>query len=92
MGGSAGARLRVGELGAVLTSNARHQGPGHHSFVKTPGGAWLIVYYRWEQRPAPAPLKGDRQVAIDRARCAAGGAILPVVMTDGDTAPTLPSR
>lgn len=78
--------------GAILTSDARHQGPGHHSFVKTPGGEWLIVYHRWEQPPAPAPLKGERQVAIDRVRYAADGSILPIVMTDGAAAPTLPLR
>ena len=76
--------------GAILTSDARHQGPGHHSFVRTPGGAWLIVYHRWEQPSGPAPLKGERQVAIDRVRYAADGTIRPIVMTDGAAAPTLP--
>lgn len=78
--------------GAILTSDARHQGPGHHSFVKTANGEWLIVYHRWEQRPGPAPLKGERQVAIDRVRYAADGAIQPIAMTDGGAAPTLPIR
>ncbi len=81
--------------GAILTSDARHQGPGHHSFVQTPTGEWLIVYHRWEQRPAPAPFRGERQIAIDRVHYAADGTIRPIVMTDGDAAPTLrraPSR
>lgn len=78
--------------GAILTSDARHQGPGHHSFVQAPDGDWLIVYHRWEQPPAEAPLKGERQVAIDRVRYAADGAILPVVMTDGAASPTLPRK
>ena len=78
--------------GAILTSDARHQGPGHHSFVRTPRGGWLIVYHRWEQPPGRAPLKGERQVAIDRVRYAADGTIRPIVMTDGAAAPTLPLR
>ncbi|KQT35217.1 glycosyl hydrolase 43 family protein [Sphingomonas sp. Leaf412] len=69
--------------GAILTSDARHQGPGHHSFVRAPSGEWLIVYHRWEQGPAPAPLKGERQVAIDRVAYARDGRILPIAMTDG---------
>ena len=76
--------------GAILTGDALHQGPGHHSFTRTPGGDWLIVYHRWEQRPGPAPFKGERQIAIDRVRYADDGAIRPIVMTDGAAAPTLP--
>ena len=78
--------------GAILTSDARHQGPGHHSFVQDPDGNWLIVYHRWESPPAAAPLKGERQVAIERVRYAADGTILPIAMTDGDAAPTLSIR
>jgi beta-xylosidase len=78
--------------GAILTSDARHQGPGHHSFVQDPAGDWLIVYHRWESPPADAPLKGERQVAIERVRYAADGTILPIVMTDGDAAPTMSAR
>lgn len=73
--------------GAILTSDARHQGPGHHSFVKSPRGDWLIVYHRWEQAPGPAPFRGERQVAIDRVEYAKDGRIRPIVMTDGDAAP-----
>ncbi|MDP1026652.1 family 43 glycosylhydrolase [Sphingomonas sp. KR1UV-12] len=76
--------------GAILTSDRRHKGPGHHSFVVTPKGETLIVYHRWENPAGPAPFKGERQVAIDRVRYAADGTIRPVVMTDGDKAPTLP--
>jgi beta-xylosidase len=78
--------------GAILTSDARHQGPGHHSFVQDPTGDWLIVYHRWESPPADAPLKGERQVAIERVRYAADGTILPIEMSDGANAPTLPIR
>ncbi len=76
--------------GAILTGDARHQGPGHHSFVRTPSGRWLIVYHRWERPPGPAPYAGERQVAIDRVRYAADGRILPIRMTDGAAAPRLP--
>lgn len=78
--------------GAILTSDARHQGPGHHSFVRDADGGWLVVYHRWEQRPGPAPLQGERQVAIDRVRYGADGTIRPIAMTDGDAAPTLRAR
>lgn len=78
--------------GPILTSDARHQGPGHHSFVRTASGDWLIVYHRWEQPAGTVPLKGERQVAIDRVRYAADGTIRPIVMTDGNAAPTLPIR
>lgn len=78
--------------GAILTSDARHQGPGHHSFVQTPKGEWLIVYHRWEQPPAPAPLKGERQVAVDRISYARDGRILPIRMTDGAASPTLSAK
>lgn len=78
--------------GAILTSDARHQGPGHHSFVQDPAGDWLIVYHRWESSPADAPLKGERQVAIERVRYAADGTILPIKMSDDADAPTLPIR
>ena len=78
--------------GVILSGDARHQGPGHHSFVRTPSGAWLIVYHRWERPPGPEPFKGERQIAIDRVRYAADGRILPIRMTDGAAAPTLPLR
>ncbi|MEH3104680.1 MAG: family 43 glycosylhydrolase [Sphingomonas phyllosphaerae] len=78
--------------GAILTSDCRHKGPGHHSFVETPAGEWLIVYHRWENPKGSAPFSGERQVAIDRLRYAADGRIVPVRMTDGPAAPTLPPR
>ncbi|MFN3674385.1 MAG: family 43 glycosylhydrolase [Sphingomonas pseudosanguinis] len=77
--------------GAILTSDARHQGPGHHSFVRMPDGKWLIVYHRWDRRPGPAPFQGERQVAIDRVTYAPDGTIRPIRMTDAD-APVLGSR
>ncbi len=75
--------------GAILTSDARHKGPGHHSFVRAPDGRWLIVYHRWENPRGGFPFSGERQVAIDRVEYLPNGRIRPIVMTDGDKAPTL---
>jgi len=75
--------------GAILTSDATHQGPGHHSFVKTPSGNWLIVYHRWEQASASMPLQGERQIAIDRVKYARNGTIRPITMTDDMAAPRM---
>ncbi|WP_236697546.1 family 43 glycosylhydrolase [Sphingomonas sp. Leaf357] len=69
--------------GVILSSDARHKGPGHHSFVRDPKtGQWLIVYHRWEKPMGGAPFKGERQIAIDRLTYAKDGTILPVRMTD----------
>ena len=68
--------------GRILGSDARHQGPGHHSFVRSPSGGWMIVYHRWDRPAGPAPFKGERQVAIDRIRYERDGRIAPVTMTD----------
>jgi len=78
--------------GAILTSDATHKGPGHHSFVQASNGQWLIVYHRWENPKGAAPYRGERQVAVDRVRYARDGRILPVAMTDGAAAPTLAGR
>jgi beta-xylosidase len=69
--------------GEILSSDRRHKGPGHHSFVRDPKtGAWSIVYHRWENPVGGAPYKGERQVAIDRIRYTKDGGIMPVRMTD----------
>ncbi|MEG3086771.1 family 43 glycosylhydrolase [Sphingomonas sp. PB4P5] len=69
--------------GAILTSDKKHKGPGHHSFVQDPKtGEWLIVYHRWENPKGGAPFTGERQVAVDRLSYAADGTILPIRMTD----------
>ncbi|HTG39782.1 family 43 glycosylhydrolase [Sphingomonas sp.] len=75
--------------GRILSSDATHKGPGHHSFVETPGGETLIVYHRWENPASPEPYKGERQIAIERIRYAPDGSIRPIAMTDGAAAPTL---
>ena len=74
--------------GKILESDDRHQGPGHHSFVEHPGdGSLMIVYHRWERPRGKGPFKGERQIAVERVRYAADGAIQPIAMTDGDAAP-----
>ncbi|MGK6320036.1 family 43 glycosylhydrolase [Sphingomonas sp. DT-204] len=72
--------------GPILTGDASHQGPGHHSFVRR-NGEWLIVYHRWERPPGEGPYRGERQVAIERVRYASDGSILPIRMTDGRNSP-----
>ena len=69
--------------GVILSSDKKHKGPGHHSFVQVPAtGEWLIVYHRWEHPKGGMPFKGERQVSVDRLRYAPDGTILPVQMTD----------
>jgi beta-xylosidase len=69
--------------GAILTSDATHKGPGHHSFIRSPlTGEWLIVYHRWDQVPGDGPYRGSRQVCIDRIEYDAEGFLKPIRMTD----------
>jgi len=45
--------------GAILTSDATHKGPGHHSFLCGPAAdQWLIVYHRWENQTGDGPYRG----------------------------------
>ena len=74
--------------GAILTSDATHKGPGHHSFIVNPlTGEWLIVYHRWDKETGDGPYSGSRQVCIDRVNYDADGLILPIVMTDASERP-----
>jgi beta-xylosidase len=69
--------------GAILTSDKRHKGPGHHSLIYLPGTSqWLIVYHRWNDRTGNGPYNGSRETCIDRLEHAPDGSIRPVVMTD----------
>ena len=69
--------------GAILTGDAHHKGPGHHSLIYLPGtGQWLIAYHRWNNRPGDGPYTGARETCIDRLEHAADGTIRPVKMTD----------
>lgn len=68
---------------AILTSDSRHKGPGHHSIVQVPGtGQWLIVYHRWNHRKGDGPYRGARETCIDRLEHAADGSIRKVKMSD----------
>ncbi|HEY0623656.1 family 43 glycosylhydrolase [Sphingomonas sp.] len=74
--------------GKILESDATHQGPGHHSFVRHPkDGGLMIVYHRWERPRGEGPFRGERQVAVERVRYAPDGSIEPIRMTDGAAAP-----
>ena len=69
--------------GAVLTSDATHQGPGHHAFFENPSnGNWFIAYHRWETTQSTGRLTGGRKVAIEPIVYAENGDIQPVRMTD----------
>ena len=69
--------------GAILTSDDRHKGPGHHSVIWLPGlKQWLIVYHRWNNRAGDGPYSGARETCIDRLQHAADGTLRPVKMTD----------
>lgn len=69
--------------GAILTSDTRHKGPGHHSVIYLPGKSqWLIIYHRWNDRRGDGPYSGARETCIERLEHAADGTIRPVVMTD----------
>jgi len=68
--------------GVILSSDAHHKGPGHHSFFRGPGREeWYIAYHRWNNAKGDGPYNGERQVAIDVLRYD-GMLILPVQMTD----------
>ncbi len=74
--------------GAILESDARHKGPGHHSIIRYPGdGGWFIVYHRWNAREGDGPYSGRREIAIDRIEYDGEGFLLPVTMTDEGIAP-----
>ena len=73
--------------GAILTSDATHKGPGHHSFIRSPlTGEWLIVYHRWENQTGDGPYHGSRQICIDRVEYDQDGLIRPIVMTEKSAA------
>ncbi|GAB2891859.1 hypothetical protein GCM10027046_20960 [Uliginosibacterium flavum] len=72
--------------GALLESDNKHKGPGHHSIIQDPAnGQWLIVYHRWNGTSGDGPYKGMRRVAIERIEYGADGAILPIRMSDAWT-------
>lgn len=71
--------------GQILSSDATHKGPGHHSFLQVPNtDTWYIVYHYWDTAFSA------RHVAMDSLKFNADGTIQPVVMTGagGTTGPT----
>ncbi len=69
--------------GQILGSDATHQGPGHHSFIRNPRtGEWFIVYHRWDTSNPAGPYKGSRKIAIEPSSYRDDGAIVPIKMTD----------
>ncbi len=75
--------------GAILTSDPRRKGPGHHSFIRHPTtGEWLIFYHRWENQTGDGPYRGRRQICIDRVEYTPDGLIVPIVMTGGNADPS----
>ena len=67
--------------GAILESNERHKGPGHHCFIRDPKTKeWLIVYHRWDNKSGDGPYRGRRSVCIDQVEYDGEGLILPIVM------------
>ncbi len=69
--------------GPILTSDATHKGPGHHSVVQKPDGTSLIFYHCWLGVKGEGPYRGSRQICVDRLEYDAAGLIKPVVMTGG---------
>ena len=68
--------------GAILTSDGKRKGPGHHSFIRSPlTGEWLIAYHRWENQTGDGPYRGSRQICIDRVEYTEPGLIRPILMT-----------
>ena len=67
--------------GAILTSDARYKGPGHHSFVVDPAtGNTLVFYHRWEGQAGDGPYDGQRRIAVAPVDYGPDGAILPIRM------------
>jgi beta-xylosidase len=76
--------------GTMLVSDAKHIGPGHHSFITNPStGQWYIVYHRWtDETNGKGPLKIMRKTAIEPIIYNADGTIAQVVMTDSAPTPS----
>lgn len=67
--------------GAILVSDAKYKGPGHHAFLRDPrDGRWYIAYHRWEGQPHDGPYTGSRRVAITSVAFGKDGSILPIRM------------
>lgn len=70
--------------GRILSSDATHKGPGHHSITRDPGdGRWKIFHHRWNNASGPGPYPGARSIAVEDLVHLEDGAIRPVIMTNG---------
>ncbi|MBM3848313.1 MAG: glycosyl hydrolase 43 family protein [Verrucomicrobia bacterium] len=70
--------------GEILSTDAVHQGPGHHAIIQRPDtGEWLIFYHRWNGASRAGKLPARRSVCIETLQYDADGKILPVRMTEG---------
>jgi hypothetical protein len=64
--------------GAILVSDSRHIGPGHHSFrYNAATQEWHIFYHRWNHDNPT-----ERMIAIEKVQYEQNGNITPIVMTD----------
>jgi beta-xylosidase len=69
--------------GAILTSDRKHKGPGHHSLIRMQdSGRWFIIYHRWNRREGDGPYDGSRETCIDSLEHAPDGSIRTVKMSD----------
>lgn len=69
--------------GAILSSDATHKGPGHHSIVQNPSTRdWYIAYHRWERTSGKGPFKGARMTAIQPLVHGPDGTLRPIRMSD----------
>jgi beta-xylosidase len=69
--------------GAILESDAKHKGPGHHAFIQSDvSGQWYILYHRWNDQPGDGPYRGSRSVCVEKLEYNRDGTIKPIVMTD----------
>lgn len=74
--------------GAILQSDERYKGPGHHSFLYNPAAdQWYIFYHRWEDVDGTGPYYGSRRIAVERVRYKEDGRIQPVTMTKEGVGP-----
>jgi beta-xylosidase len=69
--------------GRILTSDARHKGPGHHAIVRNPtSGDWFVAYHRWQRTGDKGPFQGVRVTAVQRLEHDRDGRIAPIRMSD----------
>lgn len=74
--------------GVILSSNERHKGPGHHSFLYNAAlEEWYLFYHRWNNRSGPGPFRGSRKIAIEKMVYESDGRIRPFVLTDEGVGP-----